>query len=483
MRNTLFFASLLTLMVAACGDSDSFTPPAQPPVDAIDVVTVGPITGFGSVISNGTVFGSDSATVFVDGEPGTVGDLRVGMIVSIRGEIDISSGTALASEIRFGVDVEGPISSLDTANRRFVVLGKTVLVDELTVFDEATFDTLAVGNVVRVSGQFRSEERIQATHVHRIANEYQAGMHMHVKGEVENLDIGNQTFSLGGQVCDYSGAALELGGADLADGLYVEVTSTTPMGNGDMILDRIQAKDRDRDRDHLCSSDCDFELEGFITAFVSATEFEVDGQPVTTVETTEYVNGTVDSLALDVKVKVDGTLDANGVLVADRIVFCLPSLIEIEADLEAFDVDTGTLTLLGLEIATDEFTLFRDHSAAGMSAFGFDDLAIGDRLEVRAYSNNTSIVATRVERDDADDSVSLKAPVDEINRPSITLLGITATSDQDTVFQNAVYKVIDAETFFGLVEIGDIVKTEGTWDGAAISAEQMFLRDCAEGCL
>ena len=483
MRNTLFFASLLTLMVAACGDSDSFTPPAQPPVDAIDVVTVGPITGFGSVISNGTVFGSDSATVFVDGEPGTVGDLRVGMIVSIRGEIDISSGTALASEIRFGVDVEGPVSSLDTANHRFVVLGKTVLVDELTVFDEATFDTLAVGNVVRVSGQFRSEERIQATHVHRIANEYQAGMHMHVKGEVENLDIGNQTFSLGGQVCDYSGAALELGGTDLADGLYVEVTSTTPMGNGDMILDRIQAKDRDRDRDHLCSSDCDFELEGFITAFVSATEFEVDEQPVTTVETTEYVNGTVDSLALDVKVKVDGTLDANGVLVADRIVFCLPSLIEIEADLEAFDVDTGTLTLLGLEIATDEFTLFRDHSAAEMSAFGFDDLAIGDRLEVRAYTNNTSIVATRVERDDADDSVTLKAPVDEINRPSITLLGITATSDQDTVFQNAVYKVIDAETFFGLVEIGDIVKTEGTWDGAAISAEQMFLRDCAEGCL
>jgi hypothetical protein len=27
------------------------------------------------------------------------------------------------------------------------------------------------------------------------------------------------------------------------------------------------------------------------------------------------------------------------------------------------------------------------------------------------------------------------------------------------------------------------VKTEGTWDGAAILAEQKFLRDCAEGCL
>jgi hypothetical protein len=308
-------------------------------------------------------------------------------------------------------------------------------------------------------------------------------MHMHVKGEIESLDIGNQTFAIGDQVCDYSAATLELGGADLANGMFVEVTGTTPMGDGDMILDQVQAKDQDRDRDQLCSSDCDFELEGYVTTFVSATEFEVDGQPVTTTGTTVYVNGTVDTLALDVKVKVDGTLDADGVLVAERIVFCLPSLIEIEADLEAFDAEAGTLTLLGLEIATDEFTLFRDHSVTGTTAFGFDDLAVGDRLEVRAYASNSTIVATRIERDDADDSVTLKAPADAINRPSITLIGITATSDQDTVFQNAAYEVIDADAFFGLVEVGDIVKTEGTWDGAAILAEQMFLRDCAEGCL
>ena len=483
MRNTLFTASLLTLLIAACGDSDSFSPTGPPPVETTNVVTVGPITGFGSVITNGIAFGTDGVTVLVDGEPGTMDDLRIGMIVSVRGEIDDSTGAALASEIRFGVDLEGPVASLNPVNGSFVVFGKTVLVDELTVFDEATFDTLAIGNVVRVSGQFRSAERIQATHVHRVANEYQAGMHMHIKGEIENLDVGNSKFSLGGQLCDYSGAALELGGANLANGLYVEVTSTTPMGAGDLLLDRVQAKDRDRDRDHLCSSDCEFELEGYVTTFVSAMEFEVDGQPVTTTNTTVYVNGTVDTLALDVKVKVDGTLDADGVLVADRIVFCLPSLIEIEADLEAFDMDAATLTLLGLEIATDEFTLFRDHSAVGATTFGFDDLAIGDRLEVRAYVDNATIVATRIERDDADDSVTLKAPVDEINRPSITLLGITATSDQDTVFQNAAYEVIDADTFFGLVEVDDLVKAEGTWNGAAILADAMLLRECTEGCL
>lgn len=488
MRITLITTSLLAFFLAACGDSDSFSPPAPPLVETTDVVTVGPVTGFGSIITNGIAFDTDGATIRVDGEPGVMSDLRIGMIVSVRGQIDDSTGNARASEIRFGVDVEGPIASLNAANASFVVLGKTVVVDELTVLDGATFDALAVGNVVRVSGQFRSEERIQATHVHRIANEYQAGMHMHVKGAIENLDIGNQQFTLGGQICDYSGAALELGGADLANGLYVEVTSTTPMGDGDMILDRVQAKDRDRDRDRLCSSDCDFELEGYVTAFVSATEFEVDGQPVTTTGTTEYVNGTVDTLALDVKIKVDGALDADGVLVADRIVFCLPSLYAIEASLEAFDAGAGTVTLLGIIVNTNEFTLFRDHSAAGEPVFGLDDLAVGDWLEVRAYQDSGGVypftlMASRIERDDPDDSVTLKAPVWDVDRPSIVLLGITATSDQDTVFQNSAYEVIDADAFFGLVEIGDIVKTEGTWDGAAISAEQMFLRDCAESCL
>lgn len=482
MRKTLIFGALFALFAVACSNSNSVPPPAPPVAETTDIVAVGPITGFGSVISGGVIFGTDSATFLLDGEPATVGDLRIGMIVSILGTVD-NSGVAEASDIRFGVDIEGPISSLNQANRSFVVFGKTVLIDELTVVEETTFDTLAVGNVVRVSGQYRSQERIQATHVHVIANQYQAGMHMHVKGEIENLDIGNQHFRLGSQICDYSGASLELGGANITNGMFVEVTSTTPMGGGDMILDQIQARDRDRDRDQLCSSGCDFELEGYITSFVSASEFEVDGQPVTTTSSTEYVNGTADTLMLDVKVAVDGTLDSDGILVADRIVFRLPSYIEIEADVEALDADAGTIEILGITVTTDEFTLFRDLSTASMPAFGFDDLVIGDRLEIRAYLNGGTVVATRIERDDPDDSVTLKAPVEAINRPSITLLGIVAASDQSTVFQNAAYEVIDADTFFGLVEDFDIVKAEGAYDGAAILAEKMFLRECQEQCL
>jgi hypothetical protein len=180
------------------------------------------------------------------------------------------------------------------------------------------------------------------------------------------------------------------------------------------------------------------------------------------------VNGTVDTLAIDVRLAVNGTLDTNGVLVADQIVFRLPSLIEIEADVEAINAAENTFTLLGINVTTDEFTLFRDHSAIDAPVFGFEDLAVGARVEVRAYLDGVNVIATRVERDDA---------------PSLTLLGMTVTSDQDTVFQNFVQEVIDADAFFSLVVIDDLVRAEGTYDGTSILADQLFLRECESSCL
>jgi hypothetical protein len=190
------------------------------------------------------------------------------------------------------------------------------------------------------------------------------------------------------------------------------------------------------------------------------------------------VNGTVDTLAIDVRLAVNGTLDTNGVLVADQIVFRLPSLIEIEADVEAINATENSFTLLGINVTTDEFTLFRDHSAIDAPVFGFEDLAVGARVEVRAYLDGVNVIATRVERDDADDTVTLMAPV-----PSLTLLGMTVTSDQDTVFQNFVQEVIDADAFFSLVVIDDLVRAEGTYDGTSILADQLFLRECESSCL
>ena len=483
MRRFLIFGVLGTLALGGCGGSSSdggFAPPTQ---ETEDVVTVGPITGFGSIHLNGHEFDTSFATILMDDRPARMEDLRVGMMVSVRATLTISNQAMEANQIRFVDDAEGPVTALNRETNTFVVLGRTILFDEFTVFDDVTPDTLANGNVVQVSGQWRNENRVQATYIERKANAYQAGMRMEVKGEVSNLNLAAQHFNIGNQVCDYSNAVMELGGEQLANGMYVEVESNNDMQGGDMLLDRVRLRDRDQDRDHVCDSDCDFEVEGYITAFTSALEFEVDGRPVTTTDSTVYVNGTVDTLALDVKVAIDGTLDADDVLIADRIVFRLPSAVEIEADIESIDSENTAITLLGIPVTTDDFTMFRDESAAETPEFGFDDLALGDRTEIRAYIDAGTVVATRLEREDPDDDVTLKAPVDAIERPAVTLLGVMVFSDENTVFQNAAKEVIDADTFFSLVTAGSLVKAEGTYDGTSILASELYLRECEASCL
>ena len=487
MRNGLFLTGLVLLLAAACGDSEqNWTPDPLPVVIADDVVVVGPIAGFGSVIVNGMEFDTDAATVTMDDQPGIVSDLKIGMIVAIAGTIDTSTGFAEANEISFVDDAEGPITSIDRAAGSFVVLGRTVFVDELTVFENATFEDLEVGHVAEVSGLWQLQQQLQATFVHRTALQFVAGMTMQVKGEISDLDIGQQRFRIGTQSCDYSAATMELGGADLANGMYVQVMSTAMIQNGQMLANRVQVRDRAMDRYRACTGECLYELIGYVTAFESATDFTVDGQAVTTTEDTVYVNGTADTLALDVKVSIDGTINDAGVLVAQRIVFHLPSLVEIKGNVDALDEENEIVTVFGIAVQTNEFTLFRDQTTSGPPTFGFDELFTGDRVEIRAVMGDDSIIATRLERDDPNDVATLKALVEsvDVGAKSITMLGVTVASNENTIFQNAAHVVIDADTFFALVEEGSLVRTEGVYDGVStIQASKMFLRECVNNCL
>jgi hypothetical protein len=486
MNKGLTLTALVALAATACGGGGSSSAPVPLPVVADEVVVFGPISSFGSVTVNGVTFDTTSVTVMMDDEPGNVSDLRFGMLVSVGGTIDPDTALAQANEIRFVDDVEGPIMSMNRVINSFVVLGRTVFVDELTVFDNATFEDLEVGHVVEVSGLWRHEQQLQATFVHRTAMQFEAGMTMQVKGEISDLDIGQQHFRIGAQWCNYSAAMMELDGADLANGMYVQVTSMAMIENNQMIADAVQARDRDRDRYRLCAGECLYELIGYVTAYETATNFEVDGQAVTVTHATVYVNGTVDSIALDAKVSVDGTLDETGVLLADRIFFHVPSLVEIKGDINGLDRDAEIVSVFDIAVQTNQFTLFRDHTSSGPPTFGFGDLIDGDRVEIRAVLDGSLVIATRLERDDPDDTVTLKAPVDSVNvyAKSVEMLGVTVASDENTVFQNAAHVEIDAEEFFALVDTESIVRAEGNYDAssATITANKMFLRVCLNSC-
>ena len=95
MKSSPILALLVLLVAAGCSDSDSYAPSTLPVViTADDIVVVGPITGFGSVVVNGKVYDTTNAMVRMDDQPRTASDLRIGMIVSLGGTIDTTTGAA-----------------------------------------------------------------------------------------------------------------------------------------------------------------------------------------------------------------------------------------------------------------------------------------------------------------------------------------------------------------------------------------------------
>ncbi len=84
-----------------------------------------------------------------------------------------------------------------------------------------------------------------------------------------------------------------------------------------------------------------------MTRFASATDFDVAGQKVTTNASTSFVNGTAADLGLNVKVEVEGKLDATATLVAAKVAFKRQSSVRLDAPVDSVDAAAGTFRALG----------------------------------------------------------------------------------------------------------------------------------------
>jgi hypothetical protein len=125
---------------------------------AAPATSVGVITGFGSVIVNGTKFESDGAEIDTDDSAdASESDLEVGMIVTIIGAVGADGIDGKASRIEYRAKAEGPIDAIDLAGNSLSVLGQIFFVDDLTRFEEAGFETLMIGDVIEISA-FENEK-------------------------------------------------------------------------------------------------------------------------------------------------------------------------------------------------------------------------------------------------------------------------------------------------------------------------------------
>ncbi len=324
----MLFPWFMLLAVTSCGTTTDY---AGGGIGGTGI-SVGKITEFGSVWVNGIEFDTTGAKIIKDGvsvlevvtddkdEPPIY--LRRGMIVIVRGEFSPDGMTGKASSIEFSDNLEGPITagSIDMYNQTFEVLGQTVKVDVDTVFDEIIgFAGLRDGNIVEVSGFVDATGIIHASYISLKSETFEGhGAEIELKGIItHNPDTGK--FTIGSLTIDFLSEGLETAARNAADnGLFVEVKSSAGVIDGVLIATEIDIEEKG----HHVEAGHEFEVEGYVTVESVLTDgmFKLEGQSVQITSNTIFESGaSIADIVVDVKLEVEGTVDAFGVLVADKI--------------------------------------------------------------------------------------------------------------------------------------------------------------------
>jgi hypothetical protein len=314
-RTLLALAALALL--GACDSTDSQTAGIDAGGAPVAIAVRGPITGFGSIIVNGVHYDIGRAQISFNGDAAAAADLALGQLVTVKGTRDGNAPRGDADSVAFDANVEGPVEAVDASAGILVVLGTTVATSATTVFDlgsrPAAIASLAPGERVQVSGFVTAGGAIAAT---RIAAR-PAVSRLRVRGAVANLDRAAARFEINALTVDYRGAALIEGfpTGQPSDGDEVVVEGVRLGSRGELIAEELTlaASELDGgDGDHA-------EIEGLITRFVSAGDFAVSGSAVTASSVTVYEGGSAADLQLNVKIKVEGTVNGAGVIVARKI--------------------------------------------------------------------------------------------------------------------------------------------------------------------
>ncbi len=214
------------------------------------------------------------------------------------------------------------------------------------------------------------------------------------------------------------------------------------------------------------------QIEGLITQFTSASDFVVDGQRVTAGSTTELVlRGT--TLALNVPVKVRGTFDANGVLVAARIEVKPQSSARVQGLVGRRRCDRRHAQSAWRQ-HHDDFG--NDLQRQGRSAAEVLQ-AVGRshrRLRRSAWhaGHGSALSATIVERQQPNNRSYLRGVASNLASPSFVVLGVTVMTDTQTQFLGLGSQTQAQVAFFAQAN-GQIVRVRGTYTGGVFLADQV----------
>jgi hypothetical protein len=372
-------------LVAACGGGGSDMGAAgSPAVTTVASFSQGAISGFGSIIVNGVRWDDGSATITDDdGVSHARSELKLGMVVEIDGgPVDHAAGMGRALAIRYGSETLGPIGAIDGALSQLTVLGQTVVVTPSTVFDAGISGGLAglqVNDVIEIHGLFDAAgNRTVATRIERRAG----ATAYRLRGVVAELDPALKTFKIGSELISY-GSLTDLP-APPVNGGQVKLRLQTTQVAGAWVATKLRLLQRPAGNRE------DAEVEGMVTAWTSATRFEVNGMPVDATNAS-FPDGQ-GVVVMGARVEVEGAV-VDGVLVASQVKGedemhhgGMMRAFELHGEVGALDPQAQTFTLRGLTVSYAGNVVYKDGTAA--------QLVNGARVEVKG---TLSADRTRIE--------------------------------------------------------------------------------------
>jgi hypothetical protein len=381
-RNNTIHLSLgfMALLLAACGSgpktagiegSGVVTP-------ASGVVAIGAITQFGSIFVNGTEYALTGANIQIDGQMAAESDLKLGQVVTV-----IASDTTArtAKSVAVSIAVAGLISAVDPTNNRFTVLGQTIAIDAATQIagkiDAQALGGLAVGNDVEITGFADSSAALFA----RSIQPRRQATPLRVTGRVTHLDSATHRMQINGETVDYTTASLTGFSGHSLDSATVQISGDLVDSSGALHATTVAYVDA---RIPGAAGD-KADLQGWVTRFVSETDFDVDGHPMTTTTATVMEgpwDKNVSVVRLDAFVHVTGTVIAGGVVQASEIT----TNNSIALGAQIYGIDAGHLWSTGGWGVTPCDLVDTAFSVDGVPA-SWQDIHLGDRATVYGYFN------------------------------------------------------------------------------------------------
>lgn len=433
-------AGVATAVMLGCGGGGGNPDPF--PEGPTGITTIGTVSGFGSVYVNGVEYETNQTEYEVEDQPGIDdSDLRVGMVVKVKGSINSDGRTGTANQVIYEDEIQGPVQGLTTNidTKSFNIFGVPVVVSSTdTFFDNGlSFASLDNGNNVEVSGHFNGQALL-ATYI-KLENDNDA----EVKGVVSNSN-GVDQFTL----TSFFGAVITVT-LDLTavptpilpqDGQYVEVEGT-PTGGNTLEAFKVELEDRH----HLDDGEGEIEIRGLLTRTAGGDWF-LNDIPLDMSGSIRYeppeLENTVNNLppeGLMVKVKGDYL---NGVLVVDRIEDKQDSL-EFKGNVAAVSASgskTGTVTISfgnatgTVTVNLDNNTIYPDDDS--VQQFDLRNIRQNDYVEVKAMQNQSGqILGTRFDVDNTVGEYEVEGPLDDFSDGvSITAMNVTFSVDSGTSY-------------------------------------------------